>query len=160
MARFTWLLAVLLLAACEDDPKKKEPPPPAPPAGKLELIAAPAEGDATTLIKNENARAERDKKSLLIYVGATWCEPCERFHKAAEAGQLDAEFPNLRLLVFDRDRDEARLQQAGCISRLIPLFAKPDAEGRCSTQEIEGSIKGPGAVAEISPRLARLVRGQ
>ncbi len=76
---------------------------------------------------------------------------------AALAGQLDTTFPRLRLIEFDYDRDSARLNAAGCLSRLIPLFAKPDADGRCSTARIEGSIKGEGAVAEITPRLLQLL---
>ena len=39
------------------------------------------------------------------------------------------------------------------------LFARPTAEGRCSERRIEGSIKGEGAVAEITPRLAGILEG-
>lgn len=152
------LCLAVALAACENDPPaKKEPPAPPPPSGKVEIVTAPAGEEPTALIKREDERATHDGKTLLVYVGATWCEPCQRFHKAAEAGKLDATFPKLRLLEFDRDRDEARLEAAGCISRLIPLFARPDAEGRCSGRRMEGSIKGEGAVAEITPRLAALL---
>jgi thiol-disulfide isomerase/thioredoxin len=155
---YALLALALALAACEDDkPTKNEPATPPPPPGKVEIVKAPPNAEPTTLIRREAERATRDGKTLLIYVGAPWCEPCQRFHKAAEAGQLDTAFPTLRLLEFDRDRDEARLEAAGCISRLIPLFAKPDAEGRCTAERIEGSIKGEGAVAEISPRLDALI---
>jgi hypothetical protein len=128
------------------------------PAGKVEILAAPPGEDATKLIQRAAEQARLDDKQLLVYVGATWCEPCERFHEAAVAGKLDATFPNLRLLEFDRDKDEARLGAAGCLSQMIPLFAKPDASGRCSSERIEGSIKGEGAVANITPRLAQLLR--
>ena len=90
-------------------------------------------------------------------VGASWCEPCRRFHEAVTRGELDATFPTLRLLEFDLDRDQARLQAAGYGSRMIPLFEVPGPDGRASGRRIEGSIKGPGAVAEIVPRLRRIL---
>ena len=114
--------------------------------------------DASAVIRREAARSRTDGRSLVVYVGAVWCEPCQRFKGAAKDKQLDADFPGLRVLEFDRDRDEERLARAGCGSRLIPLFAIPDEQGRCSARRMEGSIKGPGAVDEIKPRLAALLR--
>ena len=92
-----------------------------------------------------------------MYVGAPWCEPCEKFHRAAADGELDAAFPDTRFLVFDADRDtESRCARAGYVSKLIPLFAIPRNDGRSSTRQIEGSIKG-AAVDEITPRLKALL---
>lgn len=122
----------------------------------MEWTPAPA-GDVAALVQKELARAHSDGRRLLVYVGAAWCEPCRRFHDAATAGKLDAQFGTLRLLEFDFDRDEARLRQAGYVSRLIPLFAAPNPDGRASGRQIEGSIKGDGAVGEITPRLAALL---
>lgn len=150
-----FLLACALAFGCEESPKAT-PEPTA--AGKVEILTAPADDDAALVIQRANEQARLDGKELVVYVGAPWCEPCERFHKAAVAGELDATFPKLRLLEFDRDKDEARLGRAGCLSTLIPLFAKPDAAGRCSDARVEGSIKGDGAVANITPRLARILR--
>ena len=156
------LCLLLLAVACENDPPPPKPDPVKPSGTKIEFIPAAGDSDATGFIRRENERAEKEGKKLLIYVGAPWCEPCQRFHKAAEAGQLDGVFPaNLRFVEFDRDRDEARLGAAGCLSELIPLFAKAEPDGRCSAKErIEGSIKGEGAVAQITPRLTRLVNGR
>ncbi len=154
------VLALGLLAACGCEQEKSTPAEraPAKEAAHVEIVAAPAGNEeATSIIQREGIRAAKDGRHLLVYVGAPWCEPCRRFHEAAARGDLDQAFPTLRLLEFDHDRDEARLERAGCISRLIPLFAKPDAAGRCSAEHIEGSIKGPGAVAEITPRLAHLL---
>ena len=140
---------LLVLAAC-----KQEPPAP---AQKLELVEAPVTGEVAPIVVDALASAAKDHKQLLVYVGATWCEPCVRFHKAAESGQLDAEFGKLRLLVFDFDRDGDALAKANYKSELIPLFALPNPDGTSSGKQIEGSIKGDGAVAQISPRLHELV---
>jgi hypothetical protein len=126
---------------------------------KIELVSAPPGDDVAALVRGELGRARSQKRDLLVYVGASWCEPCQRFHRAAQAGQLDHEFPRLRLLEFDLDRDRERLTAAGYTSRLIPLFARPGDDGRASGRQIEGSIKGEGAVGEIAPRLRTLLQG-
>jgi thiol-disulfide isomerase/thioredoxin len=122
----------------------------------VEIVAAP-QGDVPTIVKLELERAARDRRQLLVYVGATWCEPCRRFHQAAAEHKLDRAFPSLRLLEFDNDRDGARLAMAGYSSQYIPLFAKPGADGRGVGRQIEGSVKGDGAVEQITPRLRGLL---
>ncbi len=110
------------------------------------------------LVSKEMERAAAEGRDLFIYVGAEWCEPCNRFHDAAARGELDATFPTLRLLELDLDQDRARLSEAGCVTRMIPLFARPNAEGGCDlSRSITGSVKGPGAVANITPRLQQLL---
>jgi hypothetical protein len=122
----------------------------------VEIVPAP-EGEVPAIVKGELDRARSDGHRLLVYVGATWCEPCQRFHTAAAAGEMNAAFPGMRLLEFDLDRDRDRLQRAGYSSRMIPLFALPRADGTGSGEQIEGSIKGPGAVEQITPRLRALL---
>ena len=139
-------LTAMLLVACGTEK----------PRG-VEMVAAPAGGDVPTTVKRELERAQRDGRQLLVYVGATWCEPCQRFHRAAAEHKLDRDFPSLRLLEFDDDRDVERLAAAGYTSRLIPLFARPRDDGRASGRQIEGSVKGDGAVGEIVPRLRALL---
>jgi hypothetical protein len=141
-----WLI---VLAACSKSP------------GKLELVDGSGAGSGANDIKPqiaaELARTTADHKHLLVYVGASWCEPCAHFHDAALAGKLDATFGDVRMLVFDADRDNDALDHAGYKYQLIPLFAIPRADGAASGKQIEGSIKGVDAVAEISPRLRALV---
>jgi thiol-disulfide isomerase/thioredoxin len=161
--------AALLAAGCKVDepaptkmveaPAKSAEAPPRP-AMAVELIEAPG-GEVAPTVQRELARARADGRRLLVYVGARWCEPCRYFHEAAAAGQLDAIFPGLRLVEFDLDRDKDALEKAGYASRMIPLFALPREDGTGSGEQIEGSIKGPGAVAQIRPRLeALLARGR
>jgi thiol-disulfide isomerase/thioredoxin len=140
-------LSMLLLAAACGTEK---------PRG-VEMVSAPAGGDVPTLVKSELDRARRDGRQLLVYVGATWCEPCQRFHRAAAEHKLDRDFPGLRLLEFDDDRDGVRLATAGYSGRLIPMFARPGADGRGTGRQVEGSVKGDGAVTEIVPRLRALL---
>jgi thiol:disulfide interchange protein len=150
-------IAAWALAGCRAEEHARPDPPAAAAPSRVEIIAAPENEELPATVKRELDRARADGRELLVYVGATWCEPCQYFHKAAAAGELDAVFPGLRLLEFDLDRDRERLKQAGYGSRMIPLFAVPRADGTGSGQQIEGSIKGPGAVDEITPKLRGLL---
>lgn len=138
---------VVLLAACAS-----EPPP-----GKLELIEAPPGGDVEPIIIEELAKATGSGDALLVYVGASWCEPCRAFHEAAAAGSLDDKLSRLRLLEFDADRDTEALEAAGYRSNLIPLFAVPRADGRSTGKQTEGAIKNRDAVSQLVPRVRALL---
>jgi thiol-disulfide isomerase/thioredoxin len=132
-------------------------PAPAATGRAVEIVPASAEGEVAPLVQRELTRARGDGKQLLVYVGATWCEPCKRFHQAAAEGKLNGEFPTLRLLEFDSDRDNERLAVAGYFSRFIPMFARPNGDGRASGKQIEGSVKGDAAVTELVPKLRGLM---
>lgn len=93
----------------------------------------------------------------MVYVGASWCEPCQRFHRAAQSGALDGALPRLALLEFDADRDRERLAEAGYGYAYIPLFALASPDGTASPHRVEGAIKGEGAVDFIVPRLRELL---
>jgi hypothetical protein len=157
-----WLALVFAVAAqggcSRGEPAQPEPAPEAAAPGRVEFIAAPdGSPDIAGLVREIRERAKRERRDLVVYVGAAWCEPCTRFHKAAEAGDLDKRLPSLQLLEFDLDRDRERLDQAGYGSARIPLFAVPDSDGRGSPLRIEGSVKGEQAVDEIVPRLQALI---
>jgi len=158
MQRMRALLALSLLLACNADPAPVPAATPAPAVaapGKPKLVAAPAGGGAAEVVN-----AERDSAAgtqIVVYVGASWCEPCVAFHDAFVAGQLDADFPGVHFLEFDLDRDRGRLAADGYSSRLVPLFAIPGPDGRASGQQIEGGVKGAGAAANLVKRLKPLL---
>ena len=112
-----------------------------------ELVDIPA--TLAGLSKSENT---------VVYVGAKWCEPCKRFKSAAKAGKLDRALPGTRFVEFDLDRQRSSLEVAGYQSRMIPLFCLPDPDtGRNSGECIQGSVKGPGAIGNLVPRLQSLL---
>ncbi len=123
----------------------------------IRLQRAGAGPDVSALVRVARDGAVHDGRELLVYVGAKWCEPCRRFHDAALRGELDDVFPNLTLLEFDLDEDKERLAVARYTSDLIPLFAVPDADGKGSDLKLQGSVKGDGAVTNITPRLRALL---
>jgi thiol-disulfide isomerase/thioredoxin len=149
--RIAVALASLLIACTTPTP------PPARDEGPLVRFVPAGEGDVPALAQAFAREARAEGRAPLVYVGATWCEPCRYFHAAAENGELDPELPRLALLEFDRDRDGARLDAAGYSSRMIPLFVVPGDDGRATSRRIEGSIHGPGSPAEITPRLRAMI---
>lgn len=126
-------------------------------ARKPRLLHAAATGEVAALVRARVAASGAAGRQLLVYVGAPWCEPCRHFKRALQKGQLDGALPRLDLLEFDLQRDRARLRAAGYASRMVPLFARPKVDGRASGRRIQGSVKGPGAVGNIVPRLRRLL---
>jgi hypothetical protein len=158
---------VLVLSCAVPDRRAPEPAPvtaepaAAEPAAvatpRVHFVAAAPTGDVAAEIARFVAATRAEGREPLVYVGATWCEPCGYFHRAAEAGELDTELPALSLLEFDLDRDQDRLAVAGYASRMIPLFVVPETDGRPSPHRIEGSIHGPGSPAQIVPRLLEIL---
>jgi thiol-disulfide isomerase/thioredoxin len=159
-----WLAASALVIACkvQQDVAPEQGASAAPSAqlsslGSLRIHAAPESGEVAAIAREALVQAAREKRRLVVYVGARWCEPCRKVHEAAERGDLDAAFGNVDLLEFDLDRDGDRLRSAGYKSQYIPLFALPAADGTASGKQIEGAIKGEGAVAFITARLSQLL---
>jgi thiol-disulfide isomerase/thioredoxin len=149
--RFVFFLALI---ACS---RRETPKPEAPSGPRLEIVhAEPGEVVAQQIVR-ERAKAEQRGRKLLVYIGATWCEPCQRFHHAAESGALDKEFPTLTLLEYDLDVDGSRLSKAGYAPGYIPYFGVPGPDGKATTRAVSGSIKGEGAVNDITPKLHALL---
>jgi thiol-disulfide isomerase/thioredoxin len=112
-------------------------------------------------VAEELRQGQREHRGVVVYVGASWCEPCQGFHRAVQKGELDELLTGVRLVEFDLDQDRDALARAGYASRLIPLFALPNPDGTGSDRRIEGSIKGPAAVDQnLVPRLRAFLKGQ
>lgn len=115
------------------------------------------EGEVDAVVRQALAATTAAGDRVVVYVGASWCEPCEAFHHAVERGELDDALAGVRFVEFDSDRDGDRLQAAGYGGRLIPRFVVPEADGRGSERRMEGGIKGDGAVEHIMARLRPLL---
>jgi thiol-disulfide isomerase/thioredoxin len=137
---------LVLLAACSAKT--------AAPSG-VEYIDAPEGADVGKLVQ-QTASAHAGRR-LVVYVGASWCEPCQEIHHAIEQHKLDAEFPDLTLLAFDLDRDGSRLSLDGYDSELIPLFALPGPDGRASGKKEFGGKKGVDNVPLLTAKLHHLL---
>lgn len=132
---------------------------PAPTHGRPEFVSAATleAGDVPAAVASAMKEAERDGRRLVVYVGASWCEPCRRFHEAVDGGELDAVLRGVRFLEFDADVHTEQLEAAGFGGRLVPRFAVPGADGRGRGTQIEGGVKGGDAVAHIMERLTPML---
>ncbi len=150
--------SLTLASACESAPS--DIPQPRPPGPRF--VAAPsALGAVEPFIREQVEQSLATGGRTLIYVGASWCEPCQRFHAAVLDGKLDGVLARTRLLEFDADQHAGALHRAGYAFEFIPVIAIPNPDGRSSGRLLSGSIKGPSAVADdIVPRLRALLDGR
>jgi hypothetical protein len=161
------LLGIIAVSACngkrdEHAATKSATPAVAKSRAKPQLTHRPAPpAPLEQFVQQHVEEADASGMRVLVYVGATWCEPCQRFHKALESGQLDESLAGTKFIEFDADRDRSELRAAGYGSKYIPLFSVPDQSGHASGRAIEGSIKGDDAVRQsLVPRLLALLDGQ
>jgi hypothetical protein len=126
------------------------------PSPHVTLIEAADDTDALSLIRTKRLEAKAEHRVLVVYVGAKWCEPCERFRHELASGALDQRLGRVTLLAFDVDRDGDRLAAAGYRYSFVPFVGLPGADGRpAETQQATG--KGGDAWREL---LAKLDAGQ
>ena len=115
--------------------------------------------DVPKFVREQSGKAKTTGERVIVYVGAKWCEPCLRFKKAVKHGRLEKQLSGLHFLEFDLDLHRTSLESARYQSRMIPLFCLPNHQtGESSGQCIEGSVKGPGAIGNIVPRLNKLLQ--
>jgi thiol-disulfide isomerase/thioredoxin len=172
MSRFPALALLLCVIVAPGCNERKEPTEPIESAAAASAMPRSRAKPIVTRRHDRNApleqfvqqhveQAEVTGSRVLVYVGATWCEPCKRFHKALEAGELDEPLAGTHFLEFDADDDRSELRAAGYASKYIPLFSVPDSSGHSTSLSIEGSIKGDKAVKEnLVPRLLALLEGK
>ncbi len=136
------LLVCLLISACKVSPSAA----PIDPKATVRFVT-PAEGEVAPQVARR--LAEVKDRRLLVYVSATWCEPCKRFHEAVDRGDLTGKLGNLDLMAFDGEYDAERLLMSGYEQRMIPAFTLPGADGRGTAQHIEGG----GTVGDLVPMI-------
>jgi hypothetical protein len=157
-----WLAALVMAlgTACRmqgGDSGGNGAPDPAPVKEEHVTIVHAPSGEIPPIVQSEAERATSAGRRLVVYVGATWCEPCQRFHHALENGELDSALPKLTLVEFDAEHDSQRLRNAGYGSKFIPLFVLPKPDGTASDKRVEGGIKGDGAVSFVTGKLKELL---
>src|SRR5438046_2738255 len=138
------VLFAAVLVACSRKGAPEKPPKP-----HLEIVRAEAGEIVAKQVVTERAKAQQRGRTMLVYIGAPWCEPCRRFHKAAESGALDKDLPMLTLLEYDLEVDGSRLSKAGYAPGSIPYFGVPGDDGKATTRALAGSVSGEGAVDDI-----------
>ena len=105
----------------------------------LKVVNAAQDTDALSQIRTKRLEAKAEGRVLVVYVGATWCEPCKKMKEEIESGRLDARFGKTTFLAFDADKDQDRLGGAGYTFKFVPYVALPGPDGRpAETAEAKG----------------------
>lgn len=170
------VLVGLACAGCKDasKPVSADPSPPAPvacasapappasappPAGaKLRVIEAPVDEGALSTIRTARLQSKATGRVLVVFVSATWCDPCKQLKAEIQAGRLDARLSKIDLFAFDADRDGDRLRAAGYSFAYVPFVALPGADGGpADSQQATGH--GGGAWRELLGKLDAWQRG-
>jgi hypothetical protein len=137
------VLVCLILGCSRSRAVPDAAPPPVPKtmtsaaseAPKLRMFSAADDADALSTIRSARLRSKADARVLVVYVGATWCEPCKRFKNEVASGALDARLARVDMLAFDADRDLERLKAAGYTFHFVPFVALPAAHGGPAEQK-------------------------
>jgi thiol-disulfide isomerase/thioredoxin len=153
--RFLALAALLFGFGCT---KLKPTAPSIDPSATVRFVTAPIDGVVSTIMAAQLSRSQTENRRVLLYAGASWCEPCRFFHEAVDRGELTGKLGAVDLVAFDSQVDAERLLLSGYESQFIPLFALPNPDGKASGRHIEGSTKGSAAVNDdLVPRLKELL---
>jgi hypothetical protein len=150
MSSRSLFLVCLLTSACKVTP----PPPSIDPQATVRFVAS-VEGEVAPQLVRRMAEAKG--RQMLVYVSASWCEPCRRFHEAVDRGELTGKLGPVDLVTFDGEYDAERLMISGYEQQMIPAFTVPGPDGRATTRHLEGGVSGEGAVADLVPRLRALL---
>jgi thiol:disulfide interchange protein len=146
------LVVMMLLGGC------KASAPAIDPNATVRFITPPMDGEVSTIMAAQLAKSQAEHRRVLLYAGASWCEPCRYFHEAVDRGELTGKLGALDLVAFDGSVDAERMLLSGYEARFVPLFAVPNPDGKSSGRQVEGSIKGAGAVGDLVPRLQDLLK--
>jgi thiol-disulfide isomerase/thioredoxin len=116
------------------------------------IVEATADADTLTLIRTQRLQAKADSRVLVVYVSATWCEPCKKFKKELDSGRLDDRLAKITFLAFDADKDMDRLGSAGYKFKFVPFVALPGVDGQPSDSQ-QATGKGGDAWRELLGKL-------
>ena len=92
----------------------------------VRIVSASADTDAISLVRTERLKAKAEGRVLVVYAGATWCEPCKRFKEEVHTGHLDEKLPRVTLLAFDRPA----ARRYGTLRALLETRGTPIGIGR------------------------------
>ena len=96
----------------------------------IRMFEATEQGDLFATIRAARLRAVEGKRVLVVYVGASWCPPCKRFHEAIQNHSLDEKLAGFDFLYLDMDIVKDKIVETGYASKYIPFFFFFSGDGK------------------------------
>ncbi len=104
------------------------------------------------------AEAVAAGETPVIYVGATWCQPCLLYKKSLDDPRMKAAHEGVRVLEADADLHD--LSALGISPNGIPHWATVDASGVSDGRAIDGGAWGDNTPENMAPALSAFFRGE
>jgi hypothetical protein len=156
------LALVLLGAGCQkktpepDAHALREPPRmPEPTVGHgfVLIEVNPTDGPLPAALQREAGKATQQHLKPFVYIGATWCAPCNAIkHNLDKPIMIDA-FKGTYIMKLDFDAWEDKLPGAGLQHEAVPVFFALDASGKPTGRMIDGGAWGNDTPENIAPAL-------
>lgn len=111
-------------------------------------------------LKAEVGKAAERRQKPILYIGATWCEPCAALKKYKSDPRMAEAFEGTYVIELDLDDwklDE--LKALGLRAGVVPVFHALGADGRASGKTIDGGAWGDNIPENMAPPLKRFFSG-
>ena len=160
MHRIALLVPLLILVACDDGKASTESPDgdtkaeAKPAAEAWSKVAAGA--SLAGKIKARVADAEKAKLKPVVYVGATWCEPCLAIKKHRDDPRMKEAFTGVAIIEVDMDQWKSeQFAELNMKPSAIPVFYAVGSDGKATGKEIDGGAWGDNIPENMAPPLKR-----
>jgi hypothetical protein len=114
---------------------------------------AVADGPLVDALTRESKKAAERHEKPFVYIGATWCGPCNAIKKNLDRPLLVDAFRGAYVIHLDFDSWEDKLPAAGLAHDSVPVFFALDTAGRPTGRLVDGSAWGNDTPENIAPVL-------
>ena len=113
-------------------------------------------GSLAASVKGEVAKALAAGKKPVVYIGATWCPPCQAIKRYKSDPQMAAAFAGTHIIELDVDDWTAPdLAALGYKAASVPVFIAVDKDGKAKGPTIDGGAWGDNIPANMAPPLTK-----
>jgi hypothetical protein len=145
-------LVTLAAVGCQSRPSPTQPP-----AGArgFELDEVAPGRPLAVVLSDGAAKAKAKGLRPFLYIGATWCQPCQKLHRSLDDERMVDAFRGTYVIHLDLDAWERELPSVGLRVAQVPVFFQLDAQGKPTGKSLDGGAWNEDVPAEMAPPLKR-----